>query len=74
MAFEQTDVDRQIENVHLAFESIHHSICQATAALHIESVFLMGEPHTPISTPTSNFQTPPINPERAVVPLEFDFP
>ena len=34
----------------------------------------MGEPHTSISTITSNFQTPPINPERAIVPLEFDFP
>ena len=34
----------------------------------------MGEPHTSISTLTSNFQTPPINPERVVVPPEFYFP
>ena len=34
----------------------------------------MGEPLTSISTLISNFQIPPINPERAVVPREFDFP
>ena len=34
----------------------------------------MGEPHTPISIPTDDFETPPINPKRAVVPSEFDFP
>ena len=72
-SFEQTDVDHQIENVHLAFESIHHSLRRATAALHIGSISPMGEPHTPISIPTSNFQTPPINPKRAIVPLEFYF-
>ena len=69
-SFEQTDVDRQIENVHLDFESIHHSIHRATTALHIGSVSPMGEPHTPISTPTCNFQTPPINPEKSNIPTE----
>ena len=34
----------------------------------------MGEPHTPISNPKGNFQTPPINSEKEVVPSEFDFP
>ena len=73
-SFEQNGVDRQIENVHLDFESIHRSICRAVVALHIGLVSPMGEPHTSISTLTSNFQTPPINPERSVVPPKFDFP
>ena len=34
----------------------------------------MGKPHTPISTPTGNFKSTPINLEREVVPPEFDFP
>ena len=73
-SFEQTDIGRQIENDHLAFECIHHSLFQDTSSFHNGSVSPMGEPHTPISIPTNNFQTPPINLERAVVPPEFDFP
>ena len=73
-SFEQTNVDRQIKKIHLAFESIHRSLHRSIVALHIESVSPMGEPHTSISTPTSNSQTPPINPKRSVVPPEFDFP